>query len=99
MDPVQQQKPLFITTVPQGVFLEPVRLQTPPEVSPRKVYHYSSTPRILKGTAAADDSAAPRLSKQSFLKKSILPQIDANRQREMRYPSQYCGCVSLTFNA
>lgn len=44
MDPVLQ-KPLFITTVPSGVFLEKSLL-----AEPRKVYNYSSAPRVLRGS-------------------------------------------------
>lgn len=41
MDPMLQ-KPLFITTVPSGVFLEPLTA----DQAPRKIYHFSSHPRV-----------------------------------------------------
>lgn len=43
MDPVMH-KPLFITTVPSGVFLE----KSPDRIETRKVYNYSSAPRVLQ---------------------------------------------------
>lgn len=55
MDPLLQ-KPLFITTVPSGVFLE----KSPEQ--PRKVYNYSSAPRVLRSIQNVD-------SKEFFMSK------------------------------
>lgn len=57
MDPLLQ-KPLFITTVPTGVFLEP---DATADSVQRKIYHYQSHPRVLRSTHHAET--------QSFLAK------------------------------
>lgn len=58
MDPFLQ-KPLFITTVPQGVFLEPLNCT---DAVNRKVYHYSSHPRVLRSTNPKDFELIAKIS-------------------------------------
>lgn len=57
MDPFLQ-KPLFITTVPRGFFLEPLDAD---QVN-RKVYHYSSHPRVLRSTNPKDLELIAKIS-------------------------------------
>lgn len=60
MDPVLH-KPLFITTVPSGVFLE----KSSESVESRRVYNYSSAPRVLRSIPNIADSTSSFLSKVS----------------------------------
>lgn len=46
---IQPKRPLFITTVPKGIFLQPDCNQP---IQPRKVYAYISRPRILHNSGA-----------------------------------------------
>lgn len=46
---IQPKRPLFITTVPKGIFLQPDCNQP---IQPRKIYAYVSRPRILHNSGA-----------------------------------------------
>ena len=66
MDPLLQ-KPLFITTVPTGVFLEKTH-EAPPA---RKMYNYSSAPRVLRSTDTQSFlSKVSNATKKSFFTSS-----------------------------
>lgn len=66
MDP-HLHKPLFITTVPSGVFLEKTLL-----AEPRKVYNYCSAPRVLKSSSNGETQAVSSCltTKKSYLANS-----------------------------
>lgn len=83
MDPLLQ-KPLFITTVPSGVFL------AKDTVDLRKVYNYSSAPRVLKivPNNALEESQSSFLAKVSSClsttKKSVFTHSESILNKSQR---------------
>lgn len=57
---IQPKRPLFITTVPKGIFLQPDCNQP---IQPRKVYAYVSRPRILHNSGAYNYETTDNKSK------------------------------------
>lgn len=87
---LKQHKPLFITTVPTGVFLDPIKFEPSPVIQ-RKVYHYSSHPRVVlseklnSNVESKEDVSKETTTTVKRISRSIptLPQID-NKLRENR---------------
>lgn len=78
MDPLLH-KPLFITTVPSGVFLE----KSTEAVETRKVYNYSSAPRVIQNLES--QSFLSKISASLTTKKSYLTSLyDGKSQRGIR---------------
>lgn len=57
---IQPKRPLFITTVPKGIFLQPDCNQP---IQPRKIYAYVSRPRILHNSGAYNFETTDNKSK------------------------------------